>query len=806
MHKFLMEHSMYSKETISRHKFFIQGPRELILMGRGLAYLCVLLLLVPLVFSASVDPFVEKELEKNPTIKVNVIMKDKAKEKISIENIQSLPRQSKKGILKISHKFESINAYSAEIDSASLQDLKNDPNVKNVEIDYNVEKHLSLAVPVMKADQVWPFQPTGINLTGTGEVICVIDTGVNYHHPVFGNCTIGEVRNGTCRRVIGGYDYCNDDDDPIDVDGHGTNVAGIAISNDTANRGVAQNAKIVALKVFDDSGSGSSSDVVAAIDWCVNNATRFNITVITMSLGYTGFYSNSTCNSYSTTTTAAITNAIKNNISVIASSGNEATWGIRSPACTENVTSVGAVYDSDMGSLAWSPCTDSATGANNITCFTNRGPNLYLLAPGSRLTSASMSGGTATYSGTSQAAPMVAGSTAILRQFIKLQNGTMADPKLLQRALNQTGDFIVDSNLTQLSFSRLNLLAAVRYLDASPPQVNLLYPANGSYLKTRNITFNFTINDPHPIANATLYGNLSAGFVFGANASNTTLLANNNITTIIVSNVTGGQWIWNIQGCDNNSKCGLTTANFTFTVDFTPPSINFSSETPANGSTVNNNYFLANISSSETIANLSFYIFNSSGSLLGQYNLTNQTYNNYTGLSTGTYFFNATGSDLAVNSNSTLTYTVSVDTSIPLPQGAVAVTGNNKTNLNVTFNVSWKDSAGVSEGLSGYIFSHNQSDTFVNSSWVAFTTSNVSTARLNITLTHNKVIAYRFFANDSSNFFNSTSIGLLTVANTPPSAASILSPQNNSFNSTINISAFSTDEDNETITFYYFVN
>jgi len=137
---------MYSRETSLRHNLFIKELKAFFSMGRGLAYLCVLLLLVPLVFSASVDPFVEKELEKNPTIKVNVIMKDKAKEKISIENIQSLPRQSKKGILKISHKFESINAYSAEIDSASLQDLKNDPNVKNVEIDYNVEKHLSLAV------------------------------------------------------------------------------------------------------------------------------------------------------------------------------------------------------------------------------------------------------------------------------------------------------------------------------------------------------------------------------------------------------------------------------------------------------------------------------------------------------------------------------------------------------------------------------------------------------------------------------------------------------------------------------------
>lgn len=779
--------------------------------GLVIVFLLFIVLALQLVYAVEVDKNIERELSINKTSKVWVKLKDS---KINLRlgansDSSNIISEGKWGKFKLRRNFPKYNAFSAEVDNATLEQLRTDSRVESIDYVYPIEKDLDLSTPITRANNVWPFQVNGINLTGTGEVICVLDTGVNYHHPIFGNCTLSMVQNGSCPRIVAGYDFGNGDSDPIDVDSasHGTNVAGIVISNDTTYRGIAPNAKIAAIKVFADDGTGSSDNIISGLDWCINNATKFNISVITMSLSFTGFYSNSSCNSYITAVTDEITTAIKNNISVIASSGNDNNWGIKAPACIENVTSVGAVYDSDMGPIAWSVCTDSTTGTDNITCFTDRGPNLDLLAPGARVTSADKIGGFATISGTSQAAPMVAGASAILHEYLKQQNGT-ASPFVIVNALNKSGDFINDTAMTNISFARINILNAIRYLDASPPQTMLVYPQNGSYFNSRNISFNFTLNDPKPIANATLYGNFSAGFLFGLNASNTTTLTNSNLTTITVSNVTEGVWLWNIYSCDNSSKCGLATANYTFTVDLTPPAINFTPATPDNNSRVSSNSIFVNVSIAEAnFANISYYLFSSSGVLISQANYTNlTTYYNFTGLSDGNYSFNATVYDLVGFKNSTPTYTITVDAAAPLPQGTVTVTGTNKTNTTLIFNITWKDSPGSGEGLSGYIFSQNQSGTFVNSSWTAFSAGNVSTASLNVTLVHNQGFSFQFFANDSSGNINSTPLASLLVANSLPGQATVLSPPNASTNISINISAQSTDADNETVSFFYFVN
>src|SRR3989338_1907740 len=89
----------------------------------------------------------------------------------------------------------------------------------------------------------------------------------------------------SCSKVIGGWDTVNNAANPEDDHGHGTHVAGIVTSSDTTYKGVAPDAKIVAIKALNSAGSGLSSDIAAGIEWCVNNASSLNISVISMSIG-----------------------------------------------------------------------------------------------------------------------------------------------------------------------------------------------------------------------------------------------------------------------------------------------------------------------------------------------------------------------------------------------------------------------------------------------------------------------------------------------------------------------------------------
>src|SRR3989344_7260174 len=96
-------------------------------------------------------------------------------------------------------------------------------------------------------------------LTGEGVKIGILDTGIDYTHSDLGGCF------GEGCKVEGGYDFINNDNDPIDNHGHGTHVASTAAGKGVLN-GVAPDAKIYAYKVLDAIGGGSSEGIIEAID------------------------------------------------------------------------------------------------------------------------------------------------------------------------------------------------------------------------------------------------------------------------------------------------------------------------------------------------------------------------------------------------------------------------------------------------------------------------------------------------------------------------------------------------------------
>ena len=256
-----------------------------------------------------------------------------------------------------------------------------------------------------------------------------------------------------CGQIVGGYDYVNHDLVPLDDDGHGTHVVGIIASQDPTYGGVAPGADIIAVKVLDSTGTGWSSDVIGGIDWCTVNKDLYGISVINLSLG--GGLFGSECDLEADA--QAINAAVSQGIFVAVASGNDgSTTGISAPACASGATSVGNVYDADVGSITWSGgCTDSTTAADQIVCHANRDDILDLLAPGALTTSLAPGGGFATYGGTSMASPHVAGVAALM-----LEANSALTPTQIRDALKSTGVGIYDSG-TGLTFPRVDAVAAI---------------------------------------------------------------------------------------------------------------------------------------------------------------------------------------------------------------------------------------------------------------------------------------------------------------------------------------------------------
>lgn len=406
----------------------------------------------------------------------------------------------------LKRKFKTLEGFSGELTAKGLEKLKQDPNVESIYPNRKIKAFLAESAPLINATRVWNLKNNNINLTGKHETICVIDTGVDYTHYDMGNCAVtSNINDRSCDKVIGGYDYVNDDNNPIDDEGHGTHVAGIIASTNITQRGIAYDARIAAVKVLDSSGNGNDADLIAGIEWCNTYAETLNITVISMSLGSASLYS-SHCDSNDPLVAAAVKNSIQKNISVIAATGNDGSkTSIGSPACIKNVTSVGMTYDADVGHICWgggscpggNTCDDVTTAVDKIVCASNKNSITDLFAPGAMINSLKLNGGLDELGGTSMATPMVAGAFALIHQYIKLAQGRDALPSEIQDYLNDTGTQITDTGETDLTFSRINILKALQSLDTTPANISFIFPtpANNTITYNNTLTINISTNE-----------------------------------------------------------------------------------------------------------------------------------------------------------------------------------------------------------------------------------------------------------------------------------------------------------------------
>jgi subtilisin family serine protease len=294
---------------------------------------------------------------------------------------------------------------------------------------------------------------------GRGVTVAVFDSGIDASSPDFAGRVTGQ--QCFCDNLDGSGCCPNGDSmqsgpgSAQDDNGHGTHVSGIVAGNGkTAPRGIAPGARIVAVKVLDHSGAFRSfTQVYRALEWIA--AERHDVKVINMSFGSWNVYTTAACE------TAAIALGMQDVVAqlrrrgvlITAASGNQsAVDGTTLPACMNDVLGVGAT----------SKINDA------VELFTNSSTAIDLVAPGAVITAAGRGGGFATMTGTSMAAPHIAGALALMHQ---VSGGTMTAEQS-ESILKNTGRPVIDTR-NGLAFRRLDVVAAIAatpHTPLPPPQ------------------------------------------------------------------------------------------------------------------------------------------------------------------------------------------------------------------------------------------------------------------------------------------------------------------------------------------------
>ena len=274
-----------------------------------------------------------------------------------------------------------INGFVAvDLDEDDVEMLLTDPRVASVEPDVVVRAQNSQTGAIWNLDRidqrVLPLDGTyGYGPTGAGVTAYIVDTGILSTHTEFGG------------RVAPGYTAFDDEYGTEDCNSHGTHVAGTVGG---AEYGVAKDVGLVPVRVLNCTGAGSSSGVIAGLDWIAAN--RSGPTVVNMSLG----------GGLSPALDAAVQNLVASGVTVVVAAGNSNADACNySPARVAEALTTGATTSSDA--RAW---------------YSNTGACVDLFAPGSSVLSAVIDGDTSSglKSGTSMAAPHVAGVAALLLQ------------------------------------------------------------------------------------------------------------------------------------------------------------------------------------------------------------------------------------------------------------------------------------------------------------------------------------------------------------------------------------------------------
>ena len=368
-------------------------------------------------------------------------------------------RMSGHGVSSI-RRFKFIPYVAMEVNRAGLEALASDPEVVTIEEDLALRPVLAASTSLIGAPWAWS-QGFG----GSGQAIAILDTGVDKRHPFLSGKVVSEAcYSGAAGAALslcpGGARESTAPGSGMPCSltgcGHGTEVTGIAAGLGRNVSGVAREADLIAIQVFsrcyvnsDECSQTNDSDWVAGLERVLELSADFDIAAANMSFG--GPLYEEDCDDDFPAAKAAMDNLRAAGIATVVASANErSSTSVAFPACISSAVSVGATDGIGDG-----------TARERVSDFSNSSPQLDLLAPGRGIRTSVPGGGFARSSGTSLAAPHVAGAWAVMKS--KAANATV--PELLS-LLRTTGIPIADSR-NGLIRPRIQLDAALNA--AIPP-------------------------------------------------------------------------------------------------------------------------------------------------------------------------------------------------------------------------------------------------------------------------------------------------------------------------------------------------
>ncbi|MEG4280502.1 S8 family serine peptidase [Microcoleus sp. MON1_C1] len=382
--------------------------------------------------------------------------------------------------------FSNIFNFSQLLNDISIDETPSDPRLNQLWGLNNTGQSSGTFDADIDAPEAWDLQKGSTNV-----VVAVIDTGVDYNHQdlaanIWRNT--GEIAgdgidndgNGY-KDDVRGYNFVNDNNDPTDIDSHGTHVAGTigAVGNNNIGVvGVSQNVSIMPLMVFQKNAEGKLGVPIGTLAKAINYAIKKGAKVINASLGGSSF---------DQLTKDAIDDANKKGVLYVASAGNDG-------KNNDNEARYPSGYDLPNIIAVANTTRNDGLASNSHYGKTS----VDLGAPGSDILSTIPGNQYAFYSGTSMAAPHVAGAAALLLA----QNPNLSVTQLKDILMNTT-DPLTALNGKTVSGGRLNIRRALNH----PPVLNRGQTTTPWHYKYLNVsdssTFNYTFpwntfSDPDP--------------------------------------------------------------------------------------------------------------------------------------------------------------------------------------------------------------------------------------------------------------------------------------------------------------------
>lgn len=370
--------------------------------------------------------------------------------------------------VRLIHDYDYIPFMAVEVDRVGMEGLLKSPLVVGVEEDILMKPLLAESVPLINADDVWNIA----GYTGEGQVVAVLDTGVDKNHPALAGKVVSEACYSSDDELAGETSLCPGEvTETTSVDSalpylsgvcpsplcdHGTHVAGIVAANGTTVKGVAIKSNLIAIQVFtlfiDGSIQSYLTDQLRALQRIYELKDTYDISAVNLSLGG---YIDGDCDQYSTSYKLQVDLLRSEGIVTIAASGNEGyATEISYPACITSVVSVGATTKSDLVA--------SYSNSSELLDFLAPGGDIYI---GTGINSTLPYGRYGYKSGTSMAAPHVAGAWALIRS---------AEPEAsideISSAFKTTGVMITDYR-NGIKKPRIDVFAALQSLMQPQPTI-----------------------------------------------------------------------------------------------------------------------------------------------------------------------------------------------------------------------------------------------------------------------------------------------------------------------------------------------